>query len=120
MPSDWIYRHYLVINTSEHALAQDIATGVTNNPDDIYSFNIEISADAEYPATHLGANTMSTQDMLTGMQARMGELTTLSYARVDPDTYVVQASNVTSTGQACGFIEMLDAIGLTEVTGELP
>lgn len=120
MPSDWIYRHYIVINTSDHALAQEIATGVTNNPADIYSFNIEISTGAEYPATYLGANTMATQEMLTGMQARMGELTTLSYARVDPDTYVVQASNVVPTGQICHFTQMLDTIGLAEVTGELP
>ena len=42
MPSDWIYRHYLVINTSDHTLAQEIATGVTSNPDDVYTFNIEI------------------------------------------------------------------------------
>jgi len=120
MSSEWIYRHFIVINTSEHVLAQDIATSITNNPADIYTFNMNMSTNAEYPTTHLAANTMSTQDMLTGMQARMGELTTLSYARVDPDTYIVQASNVVPIGQICGFTQMLDTIGLAEVTGELP
>jgi len=120
MSSEWIYRHFIVINTSEHVLAQDIATSITNNPADIYTFNMNMSTNAEYPTTHLAANTMSTQDMLTGMQARMGELTTLSYARVDPDTYMVQSSNVVPTGQVCSFTQMLGTIGLAEVTGELP
>jgi len=116
--SDWIYRHYIVVHTSEIEVAKDIATSSTLNPEDTGSFTKPVFEDLAYPYTHLGASTMTTQDILDRMQARMTELTSLVYARVDPDTCEVLFSNYITTGVCAEFEDLVIAAGLYVQTGE--
>lgn len=115
---DWIYRHYIIVNTSEIELARDIATSSTLNPQDTGSFTKPVYEDLAYPYTHLGASTMTTQDILDRMQSRMSELTSLVYARVNPDTCEVLVSNYVQTGVCAEFEDLVTAAGLYIQTGE--
>ena len=118
--ANWAHRHYIIIHTSEQELATEIATGATTNPANTGVFNLPVFTgdDFSLPATYVGTDCATTAESLPLLQARMGELTSLIYARVDPDTYDVEVSNYLATGSAAIFEDLVTAAGLCIETGD--
>ena len=116
----WINRLHMVVTAEEKDTANTYAASLTENPADVYTFEIPISADGQLPATHYGTSTVVTEDMRVQMwqdfMTGVAPMSTRYWWMQSPSGAFVDSNVPGST--STNFDECIAALGLKRVIFE--
>ena len=117
----WINRLHMVVTAEEKDTANTYAAGLTENPEDVYTFEIPLSPTGQLPATHYGTSTVVTEDMRVQMwqdfMTGVAPMTTQYWWLQSPSGVFVDSNVPGST--STDFDECIAALGLKKVQFEI-
>jgi hypothetical protein len=111
---NWNWRVIIIVPVAAKPAAEEIARQIDPYGPDYTgeAFTLGLSDNGEAPATHYGLYTSATEEMVAGMATALSQMPAAYFWRHDAGGVLV-ASNVTEPeGQAWGWPQSLDAVGL--------